>query len=96
MDTGILFPDTGVRPDAAVVPHDSGTDAFTAPRDSGRDTGGGRMCATSCSSDSQCASTCPLVPSSAACCDLGTNTCYTAPTSVCPAAGSDGGTTMMY
>jgi hypothetical protein len=96
MDSGIpTFADTGVMPGHdGGPPHDAGVDSGAPPRDSGRDTG--RMCATSCSSDSQCSSTCPSMPSRASCCDLGTNTCYTATTSVCPAGGDDGGTTMMY
>jgi hypothetical protein len=96
MDTGILFVDSGpMGRDTGPVPHDAGTDAFTPPRDSGHDTGG-RMCATSCSTDSQCASTCPAMPSRASCCDMETNTCFTATTSVCPMGGDDAGTTMSY
>jgi hypothetical protein len=94
MDSGVLvFPDSGGGPrDTGPAP----IDAFVA-RDTGHDTGsGGRMCATSCSTNSQCSSTCPAVMSRAACCDLGTNTCYTATTSVCPVSGDDAGTTMSY
>lgn len=87
VDSGPLVIDSG--------PRDTGVDAFLAPVDAGRDAGG-RVCATSCTRDSDCASTCPLVPSRAACCDLGTNTCYTATTSICAASGEDGGTTMSY
>ncbi len=99
MDTGVVIPgDSGTGPrDTGVTPPvdtGTGTDAFVPPRDSGRDTGSGRVCATSCSSDSQCSSTCPPVMSRASCCDLGTNTCYAATTSVCPRSADDAGMSM--
>ena len=88
----------GPRDTGMVTPRDAGVDAASGPRDSGTATprDAGRMCARSCTTDSQCSSTCPSVPSSASCCDLATNSCYNAATLVCPAAGEDGGTGMMY
>ena len=92
VDAGLPLPvDSGtiVRPDAFVPPRDAGTDVFTPPRDAGA-----RVCASSCTSDSQCASSCPFTAGSASCCDLGTNTCYMAGGSVCPTPGEDAGTSM--
>lgn len=51
-----------------------------------------KVCTSSCTSDSQCASSCPT-SSGPACCDLGTNTCFNSKEAVCPKSEEDAGET---
>ncbi len=66
--------------DAGAV--DAGPKADGGNKDSGSD-GATKVCAQTCQADDDCANSCPALSTGASCCDLATNTCYTAQ-AVCP------------
>ena len=45
-----------------------------------------KVCAPSCSNDSDCQNSCPSTSQGTACCDTQTNTCFPTTASVCPVA----------
>lgn len=98
-DSGVVIPvmDTGPRADTPVVigvdaPPPPPVDAPPIPPDVPRDTGGpARMCVASCTTDSQCATSCPANPRGANCCDTLAGTCYAAMVAVCPVTTPEDG-----
>jgi hypothetical protein len=86
------------RVDAYIAPPH---DAFVS-RDAGRDVGrdafsGGSMCVARCTTDAQCASSCPPAAGGGTnCCDRGTGSCFPYRFAMCPAAAPDAGMTMPY
>lgn len=103
-DVGPRPIDTGVtiRIDAPFTPIDTGgvttpDSPSSIPDSPRRDTGGGgRVCIMGCTSDAQCASSCPANPLGANCCDMASGVCYGAMTAVCPVAMPDDGGGTMY
>lgn len=56
-----------------------------------------KVCVSACTSDDECANSCPTVSTGSNCCDLDTNTCYRSAEAVCPVpVVNDGGTTSPY
>ncbi len=57
------------------------------------DAGGGATCVPTCSSNTDCQTSCPTFTSAVTCCDSSSHTCYMYTGSMCPASGgtSDGG-----
>lgn len=71
--------------DAPPIGTDAGRDAPTTTLiDAGRDARSGTMCVASCTTDSQCATSCPANPRGANCCDTLAGVCYAAMVAVCP------------
>ena len=68
-----------------------GDDGGNGGSSSGSSSGGGGTCATGCTSDQACQSSCPAAQSgSINCCDIPSGTCMMMAQSTCPAP-SDGG-----
>lgn len=98
---GVSGTDTGPRVDSGIVvmidappvtPIDAGRDAPPiAPIDAGRDARSGSMCVASCTTDSQCATSCPANPRGANCCDTLAGVCYAAMVAVCPVTTTEDG-----
>ena len=100
-DTGARVTDTGGLRDTPFSPIDApipmtpdspfiGTDSPPPRTDTGRP---GTMCVATCTSDSQCQTSCPANPLGANCCDTIAGVCYAAMVAVCPASmpGDDAG-----
>lgn len=92
--------DSAVKTDAPSTT-DTGGAGDTARPDtspSGSDAGsdGGGTCVSSCTSDDQCASSCPAAGSGSNCCDTATGVCYVSADSTCPAGATDTGVTPPY
>lgn len=72
--------------------NDDGTSGDTTnpgTTDPGTTDPGNQVCTPSCTSDSDCQSTCPSTGGATACCDLSTNTCFNSTEATCPAPASD-------
>ena len=83
--TGEGDDDGGNTLDAAVK-----TDA--AKPDSGnKQDSGGQQCVSQCTSDDDCANSCPQVPNGVNCCDTSTGICYAYSSSSCPVSVQDAG-----
>ncbi len=52
--------------------------------------GGGGVCPSQCTTNAECQSACPAVPSGVNCCDLASATCYATTQGVCPVIGDAG------
>ncbi len=80
--------------DAGAV--DAGPKADGGKQDAGGG-GGTKVCVQTCQADDECANSCPALSTGASCCDLATNTCYTAQ-AVCPVPDptDSGGPTSPY
>lgn len=57
-----------------------------------KDAGG--QCVTSCTSDSECASSCPVLEGATQCCDLASKSCFRSKTAACPKITPDAGPTV--
>jgi hypothetical protein len=79
--------DTGDGGDEDVV---TKTDA--SKPDTGKpDTGPTQQCVSQCTTDDDCANSCPQVPNGVNCCDTSTGICYAYSASSCPAPVADAG-----
>lgn len=76
--------DGGFEVDGAKV--DAKADAPAA-----KDTGSQQQCVQQCTSDQDCANSCPLVPNGVNCCDTSTGICYAYSGTACPAPVVDAG-----
>ena len=90
-DTG-FGADTGGSVDTGSGGSDTGSGGTdTTPPDSGA------TCISSCTTDDECATTCPAAGSGSNCCDTATGVCYVSADSTCPATGpTDTGPTPPY
>lgn len=50
---------------------------------------GNQVCTPSCTSDSDCQSTCPSTGGATACCDLSAHTCFNTTEAACPVPATD-------
>jgi hypothetical protein len=85
-DTGSTFIDTGTvgTPDTGTV----GTPDVVQPTGDG---GGGGVCPSTCTTDSECQAQCPAQAGALNCCDTVTSACFTSASSTCPDQMSTGG-----
>ena len=81
-DTG----DDGGETDAAVK-----TDAPKTDSGNKQDSAPQQQCVSQCTTDDDCANSCPQVPNGVNCCDTSTGICYAYSDTVCPAPVQDAG-----